>query len=109
MTETDTAPPPIPDLTAIPPLCEAEFAEMVDEMIAGEAPRVFAVVQEYGERVDARIAAWGLAFDDRAKIVDLDGAFMSLRNPERATQLFGRGDQIHARLVWLTLSATPTD
>lgn len=38
------------DLT---PLCdEAEFAQEIAELVAEQAPRLFAVVQEYGERAD---------------------------------------------------------
>ncbi|MCA1671371.1 MAG: hypothetical protein LC799_03935 [Actinobacteria bacterium] len=41
------------------PLCgEAEFTELVGELVADEAPRLFAVVQEYGTRVDGRIVVW---------------------------------------------------
>lgn len=40
--------------------------------MADEVPRLFAVVQEYGKRVDGRIAAWGLAFEDCAEVVRLD-------------------------------------
>jgi hypothetical protein len=42
-------------------------------MVAAHAPRIFAVVQEWGERVDARIAAWGLSFEDHAELLGVDG------------------------------------
>ncbi|WP_285507197.1 hypothetical protein [Actinokineospora sp. NBRC 105648] len=46
------------DPSSRPPMGgEAEFAAMVADLVATEVPRVFAVVQEYGERVDARIVA----------------------------------------------------
>lgn len=48
---------------------EEEFARLMSEMVAAEAPRLFALVQEYGDRVDGRIAAWGMAFDDGAEVV----------------------------------------
>lgn len=44
-----------------PPVSEEEFAEEVRELVASSAPRVFALVEEYGERVDGRIIAWGMA------------------------------------------------
>ena len=48
------------DPSELAPLCdEAEFNELVDELVADEAPRLFAVMQVYGEQVDGRIAAWG--------------------------------------------------
>jgi hypothetical protein len=92
------------------PLCdEAEFAELVDEMVADEAPRLFAVVQEYGERVDGRIAAWGMAFDDHAEIINVDdGTSVSLSSPERAAHGFNHRPNITARVVWVNPdAATP--
>ena len=39
----------------LPPMCGTEeFAELMAEMVAEDAPRLFAVVQEFGERVDAK-------------------------------------------------------
>jgi hypothetical protein len=80
-------------------------------MVADEAPRLFAVVQEYGDRVDGRIAAWGMAFGDHAEVVAVErGLRMSLRVPENALRLFRFGSHIKARLVWFNPNAvTPTD
>ncbi|WP_020663140.1 hypothetical protein [Amycolatopsis benzoatilytica] len=48
----------MPDPAELPPLCgKPEFAAILDAMVAGEAPRLFAGVQEYGERVDGQIVA----------------------------------------------------
>ncbi|MBE9373219.1 hypothetical protein IQ251_02035 [Saccharopolyspora sp. HNM0983] len=93
------------------PLCEEEFAALLEGMVADFAPLVFAVVQEYGERIDGRIAAWGLAFDDRAEVVGVDsGLRMSLSTPERALRGFARGEHIRARLVWFNAdAATPAE
>jgi hypothetical protein len=90
------------------PLCdEAEFAELVDEMVADEAPRLFAVVQEYGERVDGRIAAWGMAFDDHAEIISVDDdTSVSLSSPERAAHGFNHRPNITPRVVWVNPDAT---
>lgn len=84
------------------PLCgQAEFDEEVDELVAEEAPRVFAVVQEYGTRADARIAAWGMAFEDIAEVVGVDRSMhLRLRSPERATRFFQRRPHISAHVVW---------
>ncbi|MGH3924912.1 MAG: hypothetical protein ACRDTT_18965, partial [Pseudonocardiaceae bacterium] len=81
------------------PLCsEEEFAQEVRELVADEAPQVFALVEEYGERVDGRIVAWGMAFDDRAEVVSVNGGLhMSLASPERAHRAFSRRRKI--RLV----------
>lgn len=100
---------PCPDETprvgilTLAPLCgEAEFTELVAEMVADEAPRLFAVVQEYGERVDGRIVAWGMAHEDRAEIVGVDGgATMSLCSAERVARVFSAPPDITARVVWV--------
>lgn len=94
--------------STLAPLCsQAEFAELVAELVADEAPRLFAVVQEYGERVDGRIAAWGMALEDRTAIVRVDGgAAMSLRSPERAVRVFSRHPDITAHVVWVHPNAT---
>jgi hypothetical protein len=76
----------VPDPAGLPPLCgREEFAELLGGMVADGAPRLFAVVQEYGDRVDGRIAAWGMAFEDRAEVVGVDG-FRPARvtSPDRA-------------------------
>ncbi|MGH3932554.1 MAG: hypothetical protein ACRDTF_21555 [Pseudonocardiaceae bacterium] len=91
------------DPATLAPLCgAAEFTELVDEMVADEAPRLFAVVQEYGTRVDGRIAAWGMAFEDHAEVVAVEGGLrMSLSSPQRAIRLFGRRPHITTRVVWV--------
>jgi hypothetical protein len=94
------------------PLCdEPAFAAILEEMVADEAPRLFAVVQEYGERVDGRIAAWGMAFADHAEVVPVKrGLRMSLQAPENALRMFKFGSHIRARLVWFNPdAATPTE
>lgn len=102
----------VPDPSEKLPLCdEPRFAEIVERMVADSAPRVFAVVQEYGQRVDARIAAWGMAFDDRAEVVSVErGMRMSLQTAEHAVQGFAWGSHIHPRLVWFNpQAATPLE
>lgn len=94
------------------PLCEEEeFAELIDNMVADEAPRIFAVVQELGERGDARIAGWGMSFDDSAHVVSLDGrTLMCLSSPERALVGFRMGGRVTPRLVWVNPdAATPIE
>jgi hypothetical protein len=93
----------IPDPADRKPICdEAEFSELLDEMVAEDAPRVFAVIQEYGDRVDAHIAAWGMAFDDHAVVASADGErFQTLTKPEHAVRLYTRGTRVSSRLVWV--------
>lgn len=49
----------VPDPTGMPPLCsEKDFDDLLVQLVTDSAPRTFAVVQEYGQRVDGHIAAW---------------------------------------------------
>ncbi|MGH3901858.1 MAG: hypothetical protein ACRDTA_27100 [Pseudonocardiaceae bacterium] len=102
LVQTDQPPAEV-DPAALTPLCgEAEFTELIQELVAEEAPGLFAVVQEYGERADGRIAAWGIAFEHCAEVVGVDrGVHVSLRSPERAVRAFTRRPHITAHLVWV--------
>ncbi|WP_418153922.1 hypothetical protein [Actinoalloteichus caeruleus] len=97
------------DPTGIPPMCdEARFAAELRSMVTEQEPRLFAVVQEYGVRVDARIVAWGLAFTDSAEVVSIErGVRMSLRTPNHALRAFRFGEHIRARLVWPHSDTSP--
>ncbi|MDQ3886813.1 MAG: hypothetical protein M3308_07375 [Actinomycetota bacterium] len=90
---------------------EPQFAEILEGMVADFAPRIFAVVQVYGERVDGRIAAWGMAFEDHVKVFGVDGWLtMTMQAPEEALPVFAWGRHITARLVWFNaLAATPVE
>ncbi len=93
---------------------EEEFAEGVRELVASSAPRVFALVEEYGERVDGWVIFWGMAFDDeeRAEVVSADfcssglgvRSFGSFSSAERAQQTYSRRRKV--RLVWTSTPAT---
>lgn len=94
------------DPATVAPLCEAaEFAELVQELVAAEAPRLFAVVQEIGTRVDVRVAAWGLAFEDYTEVVGVDRrprqVRADLKSPELAARLFSRRPHITAHVEWV--------
>lgn len=85
----------------VPPLCdEDEFTQLIEEMVADEAPRLFAIVQEYGERVDARVAGWGMSFGDHAVAVTPNGGAMVMRSAESTMRLFRGGPHHTARLCW---------
>jgi hypothetical protein len=88
------------------PLCrEDEFAQEVRELVADEAPQVFALVEEYGGRVDGWIVAWGMAFDDRVEVIGANGGLrMAFNSVERAQRAFSRRRKI--RLVWASAAAT---
>jgi hypothetical protein len=96
--------------TGMQPLCgEDEFTAIMEEMVADEAPRLFAVVQVYGERVDARIAGWGMAFADHAEVVSVERTQrITLQAPENALLIFTYGTHVRTRLVWLNADAAIT-
>jgi hypothetical protein len=101
----------VKDPAGRPPLADAEgFAAILRGMVADYAPRLFAIVQEYGERVDARIVAWGMAFEDRAFAVSDDGSTRhESESPEDILFGFGFGTHIQPRLVWVDPSAATPD
>lgn len=102
----------VPDPVGKRPLCgEEQFSRILESMVADNAPRLFAIVQEYGDRVDARIAAWGITLPHRTDIIDSDGSlYMGLQAPEDALLGFHFGTHIRPRLVWFNPDAvTPED
>lgn len=81
---------------------EEEFGRLLSEMVTDQAPRMFAVVQEYGERIDGRIAAWGMAFDEHASVVDVRGnIFISTESAEASLRRFELGREVTPRVVWV--------
>jgi hypothetical protein len=93
----------IDDPTSLAPLCDEDvFAKIVDGMVADCAPRLFAIVEEYGVRLDGRIAAWGIEFDGRVEVVGVDGGLsMSAGSAEDAIRAFTFRNHITPRLVWV--------
>lgn len=95
-----------PLLVGIEGETEEEFAQEVAELVAEDAPRLFALVQEYGERADARVIAWGMAFDEYAEAVSVGrGRHGTFPSAERARQAFFRRAKV--RLVWTDAETTP--
>lgn len=89
-------------LTDLSPLCgREEFESLVAEMVADSAPRLFALVQELGDRADGRIAGWGVTFESGQTDVIANGRYLSLKSPESALRFFSRGKLVRARTVWV--------
>jgi hypothetical protein len=90
----------------LPPLCgPEEFARLVTEMVTDDAPRVFAVVQEYGDRIDARIAAWGLAHAGHVDVIGLNGAIhLGAAGPETVLHRYDRRADTTAHVIWPSAS-----
>ncbi|MCX4796142.1 MULTISPECIES: hypothetical protein [unclassified Streptomyces] len=86
----------------VEPLGRREFELLAEDLVRETAPRVFAVVQELGEREDGVVAARGLAFEDRAEVVLTEGVSrLSARTPESALRFFSGANGSRARLIWL--------
>jgi hypothetical protein len=94
---------------------EEEFAALLSEIVAEDKPRLFSLCEEYGDRVDGRVLAWGMAFADRANVVGVDGRMSgTFQSPESALRLLSRRRKL--RLLWCdsqppeqdTVSAEPT-
>ncbi len=84
------------------------MSELVHEVAWEEAPRLFALVEEYGEGEDVRVAGYGLSYDDRAEVDSVDGDFrLSSQSAETARVLFeitSRGANVRrVHLVWLDM------
>jgi hypothetical protein len=81
------------------------FTALLNEVAREEAPRLFALVEEYGDAGDARVAGYGLAYEDRADVTSVEGDFhLRSQSAETARAVFGIGGdksmrQVH--LVWL--------
>ncbi|CAM3878026.1 hypothetical protein KIPE111705_29375 [Kibdelosporangium persicum] len=81
---------------------EADFAKDVAEMVADHAPRLFAIVLEYGTQVDARIAAWGMELDEGAYMTTVDGRRQyALADAEGALRYIRGNPDTTPRLVWV--------
>lgn len=77
-----------PNITGRPWSAE-EFTRLMRELAVAEAPKLFALVEEFGEGQDARVAGYGLAYQDRADVNSVEGDFhLSSQSAERARTLF---------------------
>jgi hypothetical protein len=81
---------------------EDEYESAVRELVEAFAPRRLAIFQDLGDRVDGRVAAWGIAFDERIEIVDAQSSgWMSLTSPNAALRHYGRQPDVTARVIWI--------
>ncbi|MGH3770573.1 MAG: hypothetical protein ACRDRW_04110 [Pseudonocardiaceae bacterium] len=83
---------PLPDEE---PISEEEFAEEVRALVNEDALRVFALVEEYGERDNAG----GIAFDNHVEVIHASGGLrVTFHSAEHAQRNYSRRRKI--RLVW---------
>jgi hypothetical protein len=83
---------------------EAVFLEEVNKIVTDEAPQVFAVVAEIGDRIDAMVTVWCVKFSDHTEVISagLNGVRGSFHSVERALKLLSAGDEAKLRLVSVT-------
>ncbi|MFI9005984.1 hypothetical protein ACIGNX_01965 [Actinosynnema sp. NPDC053489] len=84
---------------------------LMRELAEAEAPRLFALVEEYGEVEGTRVAGYGLAYADRADVNSVEGDFsLHSESAESARTLFEISSrsagvrQVH--VVWLGRTTT---
>jgi hypothetical protein len=78
-----------------------EFDQAVASMVAATAPRLFAVVREYGTREDARIAGWGFAHESHTDVISVgNSVHLGASRPEDMLRYFHRRHLVTARIVW---------
>jgi hypothetical protein len=81
---------------------EETYEQAVRGLVDEFAPRRFAIFQDLGEQFDGRVAAWGMAFDERFEIVDAQSSsWMSLASPDAALRQYGRQPGVTSRIIWL--------
>ncbi|RCW39543.1 hypothetical protein DFQ14_11628 [Halopolyspora algeriensis] len=87
-------------------LSEEEFAELMREIAEEDLPRVFALVEEFGERECAGLYAWGVEVGDRASVFTADGRPLAhCGSAAGAHEMFSLIRTVH--LVWP--SAAPAE
>ncbi|XVS67722.1 hypothetical protein ACQPYE_17215 [Actinosynnema sp. CA-299493] len=90
-----------------PPWTKEEFTGLMRELALAEAPGLFALVEEFGEGQDARVAGYGLAYEDRADVNSVEGDFqLHSQSAESARTLFEISSRSagvsRVHVVWLS-------
>lgn len=91
------------------PLTQDEFEQICADVIAENMPSLFAIFEEFGEREDARLVAWGLDFPDYTEVASLDGnTRVRVESPAEAEQLFHQYDsETYGLLIWCDPDSLP--
>lgn len=78
---------------------EEEFTALLNELVAAERPRLFSLCEEYGDRENGWVHAWGLAFPHRVSVLNMDGQIRgTYQSPESALRRLSRRRKL--RLLW---------
>ncbi|WP_367131916.1 hypothetical protein [Saccharothrix sp. HUAS TT1] len=86
------------------------LTSVLHEVAREKAPRLFALVEEYGCGEDVRVAGYGLAYEDRADVNSVEGDFqLHAQSVESARTLFEISSQSagvqRVHVVWLDEAA----
>lgn len=77
-----------------------EFMGALEELVRENAPRLFALCEEVGDRHDAHVQYWGIAFEDCADVVSHSGQLRgTFQSAEAALDRLSRRSNLH--LVWV--------
>ncbi|HVV23283.1 MAG TPA: hypothetical protein VHF06_27870 [Pseudonocardiaceae bacterium] len=84
------------------PVTPEQYADVVRQLVDGDAPRRFAIVQDWGEMFDSRVAAWGMVMGDHTMIVDAQaGPRVTADSIRLALALYTRPPHVTARVYWI--------
>lgn len=87
-----------------------DFTTLVAEMVADQAPRLFAVVVEFGGHIDGKIVAWGMALNEHTYMTTADGSNQYvLAGPNSALRYVRSHPETTPHLVWVTPSVPSHD
>lgn len=90
------------------PITPEQYAEVVRQLVTESAPRRFAIVQDWGDRFDSRVAAWGIATDEHTHIIDADaGPRMTVDSVRLALLLYTEKPHVSARVHWIDPPSHP--
>jgi hypothetical protein len=88
---------------------DTDFATLVTDMVTHQAPRVFAIVLEYGDQIDAQVIAWGMALEESAYVTTVDGKNQYLlTEPQNALKYMPSRAGTTPHLVWTFPPTTTT-
>ncbi|MFC0107912.1 hypothetical protein [Kibdelosporangium aridum] len=84
----------------------SEISERTAAILTARLPRLFAVVIEPDDDIDAEVIGWGMALDDDAHMVSADGRnYYALADAENALNYVRSAPNVVPHLVWFAPGA----
>jgi hypothetical protein len=79
-----------------------EYENEMCELVREDAPRRFAIVQDWGRNYDGRIATWGIAMDGDLYVFDPDyDLFLKIRDLDAVLARYTVDPHLKARIDWV--------